>query len=550
MEILDAYVAGINAYIAEAERGEVPLPAGFADLGLGAPGPWRPTDVVAAVSTVRALFGAGGGSELNNAAVLAGLVRDLGPEPARAVYEDFRNRDNGDGPVHTTKRFPYLQVRDAVDWTRASARTRPRRSSAGATPTELAEPGRASRDQVRAPEAVDARSARSTCRGNGGDVEPPRGRRAPLGDRPPDPDRRAAGRLLLAADPHGLRAPLAHDPRARRGLPGAVGDRRDGPHAGLRVDADRGRQRHDRHLRREAVRARRRRADRGLALLRVQGRVPADGPPHACATRRPGAPYCRTSSSSAPCTARCCRAGRSATSRSPSSSKRSTYVQGARRRGLDPTHEPQRGEDRADDFVDIFRESHNLSTNWSYANDARSPTCTAASTRSARPGRTPTSRCGARASGSGRRTRAATTSTSAAARCRTRRTRSATSSSRGTTAGAGLDGRRRPVGPRARSTAASCSRTRSSRRSRDSITPVRLVQMMEQAGLTDLRGRYVAPLALRLLEERAAGSARAGDDRRCCGSGSPRARCGATATATATTTTRRRWRSWTPGGSR
>jgi acyl-homoserine lactone acylase PvdQ len=34
-----------------------------------------------------------------------------------------------------------------------------------------------------------------------------------------------------------------------------------------------------------------------------------------------------------------------------------------------------------------------------------------------------------------------------------------------------------------------------------SITPVRLVQMMEQAGLTDLRGRYVAPLALELLEE-------------------------------------------------
>src|SRR5439155_20949254 len=32
------------------------------------------------------------------------------------------------------------------------------------------------------------------------------------------------------------------------------------------------------------------------------------------------------------------------------------------------------------------------------------------------------------------------------------------------------------------------------------ITPVRLVQMMERAGLTDLRGRYVAPLALRVLE--------------------------------------------------
>jgi hypothetical protein len=33
------------------------------------------------------------------------------------------------------------------------------------------------------------------------------------------------------------------------------------------------------------------------------------------------------------------------------------------------------------------------------------------------------------------------------------------------------------------------------------IDPVRLVQMMEKAGLTDLRGRYVAPLALRILEK-------------------------------------------------
>ena len=38
MKILDAYVEGINEYIAQAARGEVPLPAGFADLGIKAPG--------------------------------------------------------------------------------------------------------------------------------------------------------------------------------------------------------------------------------------------------------------------------------------------------------------------------------------------------------------------------------------------------------------------------------------------------------------------------------------------------------------------------------
>jgi acyl-homoserine lactone acylase PvdQ len=105
--MLDEYVKGINAYIAEAERGEVPLPLGLSDLGIGAPAPWRATDVVAAVATVRSLFGAGGGSELNNASVLAGLVEDFGAKNGRAVYEDFRQRDNLDGPVHTVKGFPY-----------------------------------------------------------------------------------------------------------------------------------------------------------------------------------------------------------------------------------------------------------------------------------------------------------------------------------------------------------------------------------------------------------------------------------------------------------
>jgi acyl-homoserine lactone acylase PvdQ len=115
VKMLEAYVQGINAYIAESERGEVPLPTGFAELGVRSPAPWRTTDVVAAVSTVRALFGAGGGSEMNNASVLAGLVKDFGAETGRKVYEDFRSRDNGDGPVHTTKSFPYLERPKALD---------------------------------------------------------------------------------------------------------------------------------------------------------------------------------------------------------------------------------------------------------------------------------------------------------------------------------------------------------------------------------------------------------------------------------------------------
>ena len=96
--IIDAHVAGINAYITQTGQSAAP---------------WRPTDVVAVVSIVRALFGAGGGSELTNAATLAGLARDFGPERARRIYDDLRSRDNLDGTVHTTRRFPYME-RDAA----------------------------------------------------------------------------------------------------------------------------------------------------------------------------------------------------------------------------------------------------------------------------------------------------------------------------------------------------------------------------------------------------------------------------------------------------
>ena len=145
VRILENYVAGINQYIAESQRGEVPLPGGFAELGVAGPSIWRPTDVVAVVSTVRALFGAGGGAELQNAAVLAGLVEDLGPAQGRATYEDFRTRDNRDGPVHTTKSFPYLErdesrlnpAANAVDPVAAGMRARRGTGGGRSTPAQI-----------------------------------------------------------------------------------------------------------------------------------------------------------------------------------------------------------------------------------------------------------------------------------------------------------------------------------------------------------------------------------------------------------------------------
>ncbi len=109
VDLLDAEAAGINHFVLQAQQGQVPLPIGLADLiPPNEIAPWSAKDIVAVVSIVRALFGADGGGELATAARWLDLVDTYGEQPGRDVYEDFRNRLNDDGPMHTLdERFSF-----------------------------------------------------------------------------------------------------------------------------------------------------------------------------------------------------------------------------------------------------------------------------------------------------------------------------------------------------------------------------------------------------------------------------------------------------------
>jgi acyl-homoserine lactone acylase PvdQ len=116
VDLLDELARGMNAAVLDMRSGLIPVPPSLADLGIELPVPFRTTDIVAIVSIVRALFGAGGGDELGNANRFLRDVADFGPEAGAAVYEDFRNRFNLDGLVHTTDSFPYEIPRpDRID---------------------------------------------------------------------------------------------------------------------------------------------------------------------------------------------------------------------------------------------------------------------------------------------------------------------------------------------------------------------------------------------------------------------------------------------------
>lgn len=105
---VQAYVNGINAYIATARAG-LYLPGEYTALGrLNGPDPWRGTDVVATAALVGGIFGGGGGGEVAAALALLEAQVRYGAEQGRQVWEAFRAQNDPEAPttVHGTA-FPY-----------------------------------------------------------------------------------------------------------------------------------------------------------------------------------------------------------------------------------------------------------------------------------------------------------------------------------------------------------------------------------------------------------------------------------------------------------
>jgi acyl-homoserine lactone acylase PvdQ len=104
---LNAFVAGINAYIDAALLDPTKLPAEYAALGR-VPAHWTGTDVIAEASLIGGIFGKGGGNELRSALLLQALQRRFGARGGRRAWADFRSKNDPEAP--TTVRgaaFPY-----------------------------------------------------------------------------------------------------------------------------------------------------------------------------------------------------------------------------------------------------------------------------------------------------------------------------------------------------------------------------------------------------------------------------------------------------------
>jgi acyl-homoserine lactone acylase PvdQ len=87
-----AYVDGVNAY-SEA-NGIVREP-------------FTVNDVVAVTAFIGSIFGAGGGSEAENAVFLSSLEAALGTDQGRSVWEDYMQSDDPESPTTIDERFEY-----------------------------------------------------------------------------------------------------------------------------------------------------------------------------------------------------------------------------------------------------------------------------------------------------------------------------------------------------------------------------------------------------------------------------------------------------------
>ncbi len=108
---LTAYLAGVNAYIAEARMDPTKMPGEYAAINdLDGPDDFVPADVVATAAVAGAIFGVGGGEELNSALALQAARKRFGRGKGERVWRDFRSVDDPEGPttVHR-KRFPYAR---------------------------------------------------------------------------------------------------------------------------------------------------------------------------------------------------------------------------------------------------------------------------------------------------------------------------------------------------------------------------------------------------------------------------------------------------------
>ncbi|HVW81685.1 MAG TPA: penicillin acylase family protein [Mycobacteriales bacterium] len=109
--MIDAYVDGVNAWIAKTQTNPTLLDADYV-AAVGLPQKWTAGDVVDVAGLIGGIFGKGGGIEVANAALYSYLRHHLGAAAGARAFAEFKEQnDPGAQTTVVDKRFPYEIVK-------------------------------------------------------------------------------------------------------------------------------------------------------------------------------------------------------------------------------------------------------------------------------------------------------------------------------------------------------------------------------------------------------------------------------------------------------
>jgi acyl-homoserine lactone acylase PvdQ len=108
-QLIYHYVAGVNAYVAQAQTDPNKLPADYTAASPDTvPQKWSVADVVAIAGLIGGIFGRGGGDEIQNAYLLEYLRHHLGRHAGNRAFEQLRRSNDPLAPTTVVdKSFPY-----------------------------------------------------------------------------------------------------------------------------------------------------------------------------------------------------------------------------------------------------------------------------------------------------------------------------------------------------------------------------------------------------------------------------------------------------------
>jgi acyl-homoserine lactone acylase PvdQ len=92
------YIGGINKYISEALTDPTKLPFEYGAIGKPLEN-WKATDVIATAALIGGIFGKGGGNEIGNAVALVKAKARYGGASGEQAWRDFRRQDDPEAPT-------------------------------------------------------------------------------------------------------------------------------------------------------------------------------------------------------------------------------------------------------------------------------------------------------------------------------------------------------------------------------------------------------------------------------------------------------------------